>query len=143
MDMENLCLNKEEIKSEILKHDFEFAWINTYSELYLKRTDDITDFEFLDNLIEAKFFNKDEEMSIMENQEERFSVVIFNSKGNEDYIEEGQILKKGRSPFRDEKNGFIYKLIIRHYLNYDCDGQAYVEYTKLYNIKEEKDKVKE
>lgn len=134
--VEKLELNKSEAEKICSENNFKYAWINTYSNLYLSKVEEIDNFHFLDNLIEAKFFNKIKEASIIKNDDEKFSVVIFDSEGNNDFVEEQQILQKHKSPFKNEND----KLVIRHFLKYDDDGQAYVYYTKLCDIKKEGEK---
>jgi len=120
----------------INNNEYKYLWVNTYSDIYLKDTgNQKINFsnDDLDKLIEAKLFDNKKELSIMPvNEEEKFSVVKFNSEEYEDFIEEEQILNKYKS--KDEIN----KLIIRHYLKYDEDGQAYVAYTKLCRVEEER-----
>ncbi|MBZ9634065.1 hypothetical protein [Clostridium sp. FP1] len=127
-------LNKEELINKIKISQAKFAWINTYSDLVLVQYKNENDIEKeLDDLIEAKFFNENMEISIMSTEEGSFSVFEYVSDSN-DYVEEEQVLNKHKSPFKD--NIGIDKLVIRHYLGYDNDdGQAYVKYTKLHNVK--------
>ncbi|URZ15116.1 hypothetical protein CLFE_011340 [Clostridium felsineum DSM 794] len=129
--VEKLEINKSEVEKICLENNFKYAWINTYSNLYLSNVKEIDNFYFLDDLIEAKFFNEIKEASIIKNDDEKFSVVIFDSEGNNDFVEEQQILQKHKSPFKNEND----KLVIRHFFKYDDDGQAYVYYTKLCDIK--------
>lgn len=131
--VEKLEINKLQVENLCLKNDFKYAWINTYSDLYLSCVQKIKNFDFLDDLIEAKFFNEVKEVSIMKINDEKFSVIIFDSKDNIDFVEEHQILQRCKSPLNNEND----KLVIRHFLKYDSDGQAYVYYTKLCDIKEE------
>lgn len=129
--VKKLELNKSGVEELCLKNNFNYAWINTYSELFLSSVKSIKDFNFLDDLIEAKFFDDDREISIIKSDDEKFLVVIFDSEGNNDFVEEQQILQKHKSPFKNEND----KLVIRHFIKYDDDGQAYVYYTKLCDIK--------
>ena len=108
-------LDKQQVLNKLKEDDFKFAWINTFSNLYLKEFEKYDDLENdLDNLIEAKFFNEGIELSIMTNQEGNFSVVRFESKGKE-YVEEVQRITKHKSVFK----GFKNELVIRNYIDYD------------------------
>lgn len=129
--VEKLELNRSEVEKLCLKNNFKYAWINTYSKLFLSSVKSIKDFDFLDDLIEAKFFDESREISIIKSDDQKFSVVIFDSEGNNDFVEEQQILKGCKSPLQHKND----KLVIRHFLKYDDDGQAYVYYTKLCDIK--------
>jgi len=132
--LEKLYLDKNAVRDRCIKEQFDYAWINTYAKLYLKKIADIKNFDFLDDLIEAKFFNESKEMSVIKDRNDEFSVVIFSPDTENEYIEEKQILKRGKSPFEAENNKILYKIIVRHYIDYDCEGQAYVYYTKLCGI---------
>ncbi|MFD3157037.1 hypothetical protein ACFIJ5_09275 [Haloimpatiens sp. FM7330] len=129
---------KLEVIYKIKESNLKYAWINTFSDLKLielnkGKIEDILE-DDLENLIEAKFFDIDKEISIIKcEDEEKFSVVEFNGKDKE-YIEERQILNKNKLPFEIKKDE-NYKLVIRNYLNYDKDGQAYICYTQLSDIR--------
>ncbi|NEU06072.1 hypothetical protein [Clostridium senegalense] len=128
--MENLT--KLEVLSKIENGGYKFAWINTFSDLKLIELIENNKFndKYLENLIEAKIFNKNKELSIIPcEDDEKFSVVEFDGAGK-DYIEEKQVLYKNKSPFNGEND----KLVIRNYLDYDYEGQAFVNYTKLCGI---------
>lgn len=126
-------LNKDDVIRKIKEGNFRFAWVNTYSKLYLKEMDKNKSYDGmekdLDNLIEAKFFNEDIELSIMPDEEEGFSVVEFDGRGK-NFVEEKQRLIKGKRVFQ----GFENDLVIRNYIKYDDDGQAYICYSKLHNV---------
>lgn len=128
-------LSKQEIIDKIKQENFNFAWINTYSDLKLIDLEAEKNIDkYFEDLIEAKYFNEENEISVMEAEEEVFSVYEFKNTGSKtdytDYIEEKQILTKHKSPYGGEND----KLVIRHYLEYDEEGQAYVDYTKLCNV---------
>lgn len=123
-------LNKEEVINKIRNSKMKFAWINTYSDLKLIKLEKEDKLESCFNdLIEGKFFDENREISVMESENDKFSVVEFNEE-NKDFIEEKQILNKHKSPF----GGNFDKLVIRHYLEYDNEGQSYVSYTKLCGV---------
>ncbi|EJO5347106.1 hypothetical protein NRP93_001176 [Clostridium botulinum] len=128
--MENLT--KLEVLSKIENGGYKFAWINTFSDLKLIKLIGNNKFKdsYLENLIEAKIFNENKELSIIPcEDDEKFSVVEFDG-ADKDYIEEKQVLYKNKSPFNGEND----KLVIRNYLDYDNQGQAFIEYTKLCDI---------
>lgn len=127
-------LKRSELISKIENDNYKFAWINTFSDLKLIELskDEIQNvwLEDLNNLIEAKFFNKDREISIMPcDDEKNFSIVEFDGK-NKEYVEEKQVLNRNKSPFKNDND----KLVIRNYLDYDDEGQAYICYSKLHNV---------
>ncbi|SFA71778.1 hypothetical protein [Clostridium frigidicarnis] len=126
-------LTKSEVMTKIEKYNYKFAWINTFSSLKLiELSEDKFQEIWLDNLIEAKCFDEDKELSIMgEDNDENFSVVEFDGKGKE-YVEEDQILNKNKSPFKNR--GEDDKLVIRNYLKYDNEGQVSIYYSKLSNV---------
>lgn len=126
-------LNKDDVTRKIKEGNFRFAWVNTFSRLYLKeingnKTHDSID-EDLDNLIEAKFFNEDIELSIIANEEGNFSLVEFDGR-DKNFVEEIQRLIIGKRVFQ----GFENDLVIRNYIEYDDDGQAYIYYSKLHDV---------
>lgn len=128
--MENLT--KLEVLSKIENGGYKFAWINTFSDLKIIELTENNKFKgsYLENLIEAKIFNKNKELSIIPcEDDENFSLVEFD-EADEGYIEERQVLYKNKSPFKGEND----KLVIRNYLGYDDEGQAFVDYTKLCGI---------
>ncbi|NFO88485.1 hypothetical protein FDC58_07075 [Clostridium botulinum] len=128
-------LTKSEIMMKIRKSNLKFAWINTFSDLKLidLKNDNFIE-TWLDSLIEAKIFDENREISIMPyDNEDYFSVVEFDGNSKE-YVEERQILNKNKSPFINKNENVIDMVVIRNYLNYDDDGQAYIYYTKLCNI---------
>ncbi|HCL4546853.1 hypothetical protein EXM36_01975 [Clostridium botulinum] len=128
--MENLT--KLEVLSKIENSGYKFAWINTFSDLKLIELRENNKFKdsYLENLIEAKIFNENKELSIIPYEDdEKFSVVEFDGI-DKDYIEEKQVLYKNKSPLKGEND----KLVIRNYLDYDNEGQAFVDYTKLCGI---------
>jgi len=127
-------LTKLEVLFKIENSNYQFAWINTFSDLKLIELSENYKFKdsYLENLIEAKIFNKNKELSIIPCEEDdSFSVVEFDGT-DEDYIEEKQVLYKNKSPLkiRGEKD----KLVIRNYLKYDNEGQAFIYYTKLSGV---------
>lgn len=128
--MENLT--KLEVLSKIENGGHKFAWINTFSDLRLVELSEANKFKdnYLENLIEAKIFNKDMELSIMpSDSEEEFSVAEFNGK-DKDYVEEKQVLYRNKSPFNNKDD----KLVIRNYIDYDDNGQAFIYYSKLSDV---------
>ncbi|GAA0741508.1 hypothetical protein [Clostridium oceanicum] len=130
--MKNLM--KLEVLSKIENGEYDFAWINTFSDLKLIKLSENNKFKnsYLESLIEAKIFNKNKELSIIPCEEDNsFSVVEFDGT-DEDYIEEKQVLYKNKSPLK--KKGEKDKLVIRNYLKYDDEGQAFVYYTKLSGV---------
>ncbi|WP_027626933.1 hypothetical protein [Clostridium lundense] len=132
-------INKQETLNLIFqKYKYlKYAWINTFSDLLLIKLDKNFDIEnILENLIEGKFFNNDEEISIMQVEDGVFSISVFSEKVNEykDIIEEEQLISKHKFITNNNKR---MKLIIKHYLKYDDDGQAFVDYTRLCDVKEE------
>lgn len=126
-------LNKDEVIRKIKEGNFRFAWVNTFSKLDLRELNDNRSYEVmeedLDNLIEAKFFNEDIELSIIANEDGDFSVVEFEGRGK-NFTEETQRLISGKRVFP----GFKNDLVIRNYIEYDDDGQAYICYSKLHNV---------
>lgn len=124
-------LTKSDIISIIKKENYKFAWINTFNDLKLIELVENNVFkkDYLDNLIEAKIFNKEKELSILPYEDGHFSVVEFEGREKE-FIEERQVLDKHKSPYRNKND----KLVIRNYLNYEKDGQAFIYYSKLYDV---------
>ncbi|HDK7174404.1 hypothetical protein [Clostridium botulinum] len=125
-------LTKLEVLSKIENGEYKFAWINTFSDLKLIELRENNKFKdsYLENLIEAKIFNESKELSIIScEDDEKFSVVEFDGT-DKDYIEEKQVLYRNKSPLKGEKD----KLVIRNYLKYDNEGQAFIYYTKLSGV---------
>jgi hypothetical protein len=131
-------LTKEDLLKEIEEKKLTYGWIHTYDDISLKHLTEgklKENKDKLNDLIEAKFFNTETELSVLM-KEEGFSVVEFTPKGDP-FIEEQQIIKGHKA--LEHKNPQEQKekkelLIIHHYLGYDQDGQGYIKYTKLHDI---------
>lgn len=130
--MDNLM--KLEVLSKIKNSGYKFAWINTFSDLKLIELTENNKFKdsYLENLIEAKIFNENKELSIIPcEDDEKFSAVEFDGE-DKNYIEEKQVLYRNKSPLKIK--GEKDKLVIRNYLKYDDEGQAFIYYTKLSSV---------
>lgn len=123
----------ENILDKIEYNLYEYVWINTYDDLIIKPIEEIREElkDSLCNLIEAKFFSNQYELSLIPtNRLDCFSMVKIIINNNMDYVEEIQILTPNKSPFKGNHD----KLVIRHYIDYDDEGQAFIQYTKLHDI---------
>lgn len=77
-----------------------------------------------ENIIEARFFNDISEIRVF-NDNERLNGTIFIENNNPEYIESEFILYP-----RTNNLKYPSKLLVKKYIKYDNDGQAYVSYVK-------------
>ena len=106
-----------------------YVWKHTFDNITFEKFNvNLFADNWTKNLIEGKIFNENIEISFYyENY--KLSYYIYN-KENEDYYDEYQFLTDNKTK---DLNG-NHKLIIRHFLEMDDDGQMVVDYTALHNI---------
>ncbi|MBZ2175783.1 hypothetical protein K8M07_11095 [Schnuerera sp. xch1] len=78
----------------------------------------------IENIIEARFFNKEKEIRIFRDEKE-IDGTIFIEKSDSPYIERTVLLSS-----LYQKQSCAYKLDLKKYIDYDEDNQAYIRYTK-------------
>lgn len=116
-------LDIQEAKSLIPDHDY--AYLQLMSEHILDRTENIPDVKW-DELVEAYYFNKDDQIHIYRDDDELKAVLTGD-------IEGANIFER-----RYELSGRYKSLgdtvVIYEYLKGDEDGQCYVAGTRLVGI---------
>ena len=96
-----------------------FAFIRNFSSIYLgKNTQNID----VDELLEARFFSKNEEIRILRINGDFLCSIRSDEAGDEDFIE-----KK----YRVANENFGKTITVRRYIRYDEDGQASLSEPRL------------
>ncbi|TCS78932.1 hypothetical protein [Tepidibacillus fermentans] len=98
-----------------------YGLVYSYNSVQLTRIEDL----LIDRetLIEARFFNEDSEVHIFK-RDELEAVIFMETEDDLDHsFSENHLLER-----------FGDKLIIKHYLDYDQDGQAYIRYSRPANV---------
>lgn len=83
----------------------------------------------IDNIIEGRFFNETSEISIRIEDNKINGNIVYDNGNKKSYIE-GKFLIYDK----DNKNNFE-QLLVKKYINYDEDNQAYIEYIKPSKLK--------
>lgn len=111
------CLNLEYLK----QHNFSYGLVYLYDKVQLNKIEEL-DLD-QENLIEAKFFNDHSQLHIYKRDE--LEAVLVTDEDDEDFFTETQILM-------NDKYG--KEMRIKNYLNYDKDGQAFIAYSRPYQV---------
>lgn len=121
-------IDKDIALEEVYKSikDYKYALIYMISEIKLCKTEDLKEDLNWDECLEARFFSSDKELHIFEIDGERKAVKVSDTA--EDEIFEKKYLLS-------DKFSVLGKTIcVKEYLNYDKDGQVFVELTRLNSI---------
>lgn len=125
MEMKN-TVTPEEISNYISKYKKDsWALIYMLSEMILDKTDNISFDRNWDELLEARFFNEEQECHIFKT-ELGFSV-IETVDTDKKYID-------GKIDLENKHFKLGKTVVVRQYINFDEDGQAFVEKTRLVEI---------
>lgn len=119
-----------EIKSEHIFGsigDYEYALVYLINEILLRKVSELPEVDW-DECMEARFFDKEKELHIYEEDGELQAVEITEER------EPNLLVKKYQLANRFRKAGDL--LCVHEYLGYDEDGQAVVELTRLAGIEE-------
>ena len=107
----------------------EYALLYMMSELVFCRGKDINLQEInFDECLEARFFGPEKEVHLFRN-DDRWTAVVTEDKEDLDHIDRKYRLSKNH-----QNTGIGRELIVREYIGYDEDGQAYIEKTRLAGI---------
>ncbi|MGM9977799.1 MAG: hypothetical protein ACI33J_03275 [Clostridium sp.] len=83
----------------------------------------------IDNIIEGRFFNETSEISIRIENDEVIGNIVYDNGDEKSYIE-------GKFLIYDKNNKNTFEeLLVKKYINYDKDNQAYIEYIKPTKLK--------
>lgn len=109
-------------KEELLKLNFKQYIIYNYDSVEYGDLKDVNIDS--DNIMEARFFNKNSEF-VIRREEDKFvgNIVYDNDDENSYIIDEFLIYDK------DNESQYT-KLKVKKYIDYDEDGQAYIKYVK-------------
>jgi len=121
-NIENL-LNKDVLKNLNLLQGI----IYNYDSVKFGNIEDL-DID-INNIIEGRFFNETSEISIRIENDEVVGNIVYDNGDKKSYIE-GKFLIYDK----DNKNTFE-ELLVKKYINYDEDNQAYIEYIKPSKLK--------
>lgn len=105
--------------------DYEYALIYMISQVKLCKTEELKETDW-EECLEARFFSKDKELHIFEDEGEKKAVEV-NDDGQDDIIEKKFQLD---NKFKEVGNC----VLVQEYLAYDNDGQVRVELTRLKGI---------
>lgn len=115
--MKNIPIKKEEISKNI--KDFKYYIVYYFDRLIFGEGDIEAELD-IENINEAFFFDEDKCMHIY--REDGLKGIKFLYESNDKILPpEEQIAKKGKE-FNNLKS-----LIVKKFINYDEDGQAYIE----------------
>lgn len=106
---------------------YEYALLYNMSSLILDKTESM-DLTNIDECLEAYFFSSDKMLHIFEYNGELKAVEIVDEDDNA----KDTIIKKYTLNTRFNKIGRV--VVVQEYLNFDEDGQAFVELTRLKGI---------
>jgi hypothetical protein len=126
--MINGCLKEKTFEeAKQLLSGYKYALVYMISEVILEETDKLSEIDW-EECKEAYFFDSKGQLHIYKNEEEEgFQVIEFVS-GKLSYVE-----RKYALATKFNKTGKTVS--VREYLDNDADGQSYVVYTSLYDIK--------
>lgn len=96
----------------------EFALVYQYESLTYSKIEDLK--INWDNLIEARLFGENREIHIIKEQN-CFSAVEVIDTAEENHLKTTYLL---------QKNSGFSKLQVKKYIDYDCDGQSYIQYVR-------------
>lgn len=115
----NKLLNKDFLKSL----ELEEAIIYCYDEIITDKVENLS--LDIDNILEARIFNEAMELRIWRDEGELKGTVFKEINEISTPIEEEYILYP-----RKKEYSYPGKLIVKKYIDYDEDGQAYISYVK-------------
>lgn len=106
--------------------EYKYALIYMISEIKLCKTEELKEDLKWDECLEARFFSSDKELHIFEIDGERKAVKVSDT-------EEDEIFEK-KYLLSDKFSALGKTICVKEYLNYDKDGQVFVELTRLNSI---------
>lgn len=107
--------------------NYEYALVYLINEILLCKVSELPKVNW-DECMEARFFDKDKELHIYE-EDGRLQAAEVTEMNGEDYL-----VKKYQLANRFKKAGDLLR--VHEYLGYDKDGQAMVKLTRLAGIEE-------
>lgn len=117
-------------KNELLNEGYKYALLYYLNDLYFGDIEDIKEIN-KDILVEGFFFNENKELHFFEDN--NFDGIVTEHEENEDGFYEEYLLKS-RLGNKLEKNKYN-KLRVFNYISYEEDGQAFIKYTALKEVK--------
>lgn len=124
-DYKNFEIEKDLNKEMLTKLGMTYAIIYNYDCVV---TDYISNIELdYENMMEARFFNDDAEIRIF--NDDNIKGTIFKEGENCKSIKNKYILYP-RYGEKSQNKRYAHELIIKKYINYDDDNQAYINYVK-------------
>lgn len=117
-------------KNELLNEGYKYALLYYLNDLYFGDIEDIKEIN-KDILVEGFFFNENKELHFFEDN--NFDGIVTEHEENEDGFYEEYLLKS-RLGNKLEKNKYN-KLKVFNYISYEEDGQAFIKYTALKEVK--------
>ena len=123
MGVKTEILDSIDFKEELQK--YKNALIMNISDMLLKRTVDISDMN-LDEVVDARLFSETGELHIF-NDDGKMRFVRVTDEEDDTSIEEAYIIG-------NRKNVIGKRILVKKYINFDDDGQAYVYLTRLMGV---------
>ena len=105
--------------------EYDYALIYMMSKLILSRISDLGEIDW-DECLEARFFSKEKELHIFEDDGEQRAVEVSDVDEKDSIVKKYQLAKKF--------SGLGNTLCVKEYWAYDGDGQTYVSLTRLTGI---------
>src|SRR5690554_6339853 len=106
---------------------FQYGLLYSYDGVQLDKIENIQ--LNRDKLVEVRFFNNLEEIHVF--KRDGFEGVLFTEEEEDEVVEETHLLIGS-----GQDNRFGKALLIKNYVDYDEDGQAFIAYTRPYAVKE-------
>lgn len=106
--------------------NYDYALLYMMSELILERTSKLPEIDW-DECMEARFFSKEKELHIFQEDGELTAVEITDDEVSDVVVKKYELTGKFKKDFGNA-------VCVQEYLAYDKDGQAYVELTRLTGI---------
>lgn len=116
---------EEDLTIDFLKSlSLDYGIIYEFNRVYTERIENLS--LDLDNTREAIFFGETGEINLYRNEENEFKASLFI----DDYDEEDIIEKKVLLYPRHGEKSYAKEMLLRKYIRYTEDGQAYIYYTR-------------
>lgn len=125
-ECKDFMIERDLNKEVLIKSDLIYAIVYNYDSVITNYISEIElDYE---NMIEARFFNDDIEIRIF-TDDDNIKGTIFKEDKNCKSIENNYILYP-RYGEKSQRKRYAKELIIKKYIAYDDDNQAYINYVK-------------
>ncbi len=112
-------LNNIILADDLKNMGYQYVWIQDLRKVEIIHINSFSGFDF-STLLEARVFNEDKELHIFE-YDDSFRCVEVIKEEDDECFEERQLLRSTYGRY----------LLMRHYIGYEDDGQAYIKQSAL------------